>query len=141
VAVPHHSADLHILQTDHVILLQQRKRCLVVEGAPLTSTGLMRVLEQRDGRAPPPPAALWATREPTLRPPQRTQEPGERGADCRPPTSQSAVMSNTVSPTLMPVSCPVAGSGSMGTAAQEMSAYHPSASRLMVTVVAVPTSA
>jgi hypothetical protein len=50
----------------------------------------------------------------------------------------SAVMRNMRSPTSMPVSRPVGGRGCTGTSAQAMHAYHPSASRLMVTVLGVP---
>src|SRR5262245_60704996 len=49
-------------------------------------------------------------------------------------------MRNTFNPTSMLVSCPVAGSGAMGTSAQEIHAYQPSASRRIVTVLGVPWS-
>src|SRR5215472_739780 len=52
--------------------------------------------------------------------------------------SPSAVMSNTFSPTSMPVSRPVSGSGSMGTSAHQKETYHPSAALLIVTVLIVP---
>ena len=51
----------------------------------------------------------------------------------------SASVANDSKPRSMPVSCPVGGSGCIGTSAQEMQTYQPSASRLIVTVLGVPS--
>ena len=53
--------------------------------------------------------------------------------------SPSAVMRNTLSPTSMPVSWPVRGSGRAGTSAHEQQTYQPSASLETVTVLMVPS--
>ena len=42
-------------------------------------------------------------------------------------------------PRSIPVSCPVGGKGCTGTSAQEKQTYQPSASRLIVTVLGVPS--
>jgi len=53
--------------------------------------------------------------------------------------SPSAVMRNTCTPTSMPASRPVSGSGAAGTRAREQETYQPSAARLTVTVLRVPS--
>src|SRR5262249_59623815 len=54
--------------------------------------------------------------------------------------SPSAVLRNTVSPPALPVSCPVRGSGRIGTSAHENPTYQPSACCDSVTVLGVPSS-
>src|SRR5215468_711163 len=51
----------------------------------------------------------------------------------------SDVMSNTLSPISTPASCPVVGKSCIGTSAHEKLAYQPSASRLTVTVLILPS--
>jgi hypothetical protein len=55
-------------------------------------------------------------------------------------TTPWAVTRKTFTPTAIPVSWPVGGSGCVGTSAQERQAYQPSASRAMVTVFGVPAN-
>src|SRR5262245_29746105 len=49
-------------------------------------------------------------------------------------------VANASMPRSIPVSCPMGGKDRTGTSAQEKQTYHPSASRLIVTVLGVPSN-
>jgi hypothetical protein len=139
--------DLQIVESEHVVLLEEGERRLVLESAPLALHLLVRALQDTH-RGATTLAALLAWRTAALRLAACTRvhaRPHDSGGDARrsrPPPSAvrpppSAVMRNTLSPMSIPLSMPVRGNGAMGTSAQEMPAYQPSASRELVSVLGV----
>ena len=136
VVILDHVGRLQILMIDRVVVANEREGRLVVEVLPLTLHLQMRLGQQVHCFAAAI-AALLAPRHTTL---GRFERPLGFAI---PPGCECVVPSERVANDSIPSRClspgPVGGSGCIGMSAQENETYQPSASRLIVTVLGVPS--